>query len=67
VVLSHDTSSCSCIFVTLPPPSDAVLVCWCVSTPVMREAVCLLYVCAAMCCVAGDWPLGSASALVAVI
>jgi hypothetical protein len=34
VVLSHDTSSCSCIFVALPPPSDAVLACWCVWTPV---------------------------------
>jgi hypothetical protein len=44
VVLSHDTSGCSCILVALPPPSDAVLACWCVSTPVMRAAVCLLYV-----------------------
>jgi hypothetical protein len=44
VVLSHDTSSCSCIFVALPPPSDAVPTCWCVSTPVMRAAVCQLYV-----------------------
>jgi hypothetical protein len=44
VVLSHDTSGCSCILVALAPPSDAVLACWCVSTPVMREAVCLLYV-----------------------
>jgi hypothetical protein len=44
VVLSHDTSGCSCIFVALPPPSDAVPACWCVSTPVMRVAVCLLYV-----------------------
>jgi hypothetical protein len=44
VVLSHDTSSCSCIFLALPPPSDAVLGCCCVSTPVMRAAVCLLYV-----------------------
>jgi hypothetical protein len=44
VVLSRDTSSCSCIFVALPPPSDAVPACWCVSKPVMRAAVCLLYV-----------------------
>jgi hypothetical protein len=44
VVLSHDTPSCSCILVALPPPSDAVPVCWCVSTLVMRAAVCLLYV-----------------------
>ena len=44
MVLSHDTSSCSCIFVALPPPSDAVPACWCVSTPVMRATVCLLYV-----------------------
>jgi hypothetical protein len=44
VVLSHDTSSCSCIFVALPPPSDAVPACWCVSTPVMGAAVRLLYV-----------------------
>jgi hypothetical protein len=44
VVLSHDTSGCSCIFVALPPPSDAVPACWCASTPVMRAAVCLLYV-----------------------
>jgi hypothetical protein len=43
-VLSHDTSSCSCILVALPPPSDAVPACWCVSTFVMRAAVCLLYV-----------------------
>jgi hypothetical protein len=43
-VLSRDTSSCSCIFVASPPPSDAVLACWCVWTPVMRAAVCLLYV-----------------------
>jgi hypothetical protein len=28
VVLSHDTSGCSCILVALPPPSDAVLACW---------------------------------------
>ena len=27
VVLSHDTPSCSCILVALPPPSDAVLAC----------------------------------------
>jgi hypothetical protein len=40
----HDTSGCSRIFVALPPPSDAVLACWCVSTPVMRAAVCLLCV-----------------------
>jgi hypothetical protein len=46
VVLSHDTSGCSCILVALPPPSDAVLACWCVSTPVMRAAVCLHYVAA---------------------
>ncbi len=44
MVLSHDTSGCSCIFVALPPPSDAVPACWCVSTPVMRAAVCLLYI-----------------------
>ncbi len=44
MVLSHDTPGCSCIFVALPPPSDAVPACWCVSTPVMRAAVCLLYV-----------------------
>jgi hypothetical protein len=44
MLLSHDTSSCSCIIVALPPPSDAVLSWWCVSTPVMRAAVCLLYV-----------------------
>jgi hypothetical protein len=44
VVLSHDTPSCSCILVALPPPSDAVPVCWCVSTLVMRAAVCLLCV-----------------------
>ncbi len=43
-VLSHDTSGCSYILVALPPPSNAVLACWCVSTPVMRAAVCLLYV-----------------------
>jgi hypothetical protein len=39
VVLSHDTSGCSCILVALPLPSDAVPACWCVSTPVMRAAV----------------------------
>ncbi len=44
MVLSRDTSGCSCIFVASPPPSDAVLACWCVLTPVMRAAVCLLYV-----------------------
>ncbi len=44
MVLSHDTSGCSCILVASPPPSDAVPACWCVSTPVMRAAVCLLYV-----------------------
>ncbi len=44
MVLSHDTSSCSYILVALPPPSDAVPARWCVSTPVMRAAVCLLYV-----------------------
>jgi hypothetical protein len=44
VVLSHDTSGCSCIFVASPPPSDAVPALWCVSTPVMRAAVCLIYV-----------------------
>ncbi len=44
MVLSHDTSGCSCIFVASPPPSDAVLACWCVWTPVMRVAVCLLHV-----------------------
>jgi hypothetical protein len=44
VVMSRDTSSCSCIFVALPPPSDALPACWCVSTPVMRAAVCLLSV-----------------------
>ncbi len=30
VVLSRDTSGCSCIFVALPLPSDAVLACVCV-------------------------------------
>jgi hypothetical protein len=45
VVLSHDTSGCACMFVASPPPSDAVPALWCVvSTPVMRAAVCLLYV-----------------------
>jgi hypothetical protein len=44
VVLSHDTSGCSCVFVALPPPSVAVLSWWCVWTPVMRAAVYLLYV-----------------------
>ena len=44
MVLSHDTSGCSCIFVASLPPSDAVRALWCVSTPVMRAAVCLLYV-----------------------
>jgi hypothetical protein len=44
VVLSHDTSGCSCSVVALPPPSDAVPTLWCVSTPVMRAAVSLLYV-----------------------
>ncbi len=44
MVLSHDTSGCSCILVALPPPSDTVLALWCVWTPVMRAAVCLLYV-----------------------
>jgi hypothetical protein len=44
VVLSHDTSGCSCIFVVSPPPSDLVPALLCVSTPVMRAAVCLLYV-----------------------
>ncbi len=44
MVRSHDTSRCSYILVVLPPPSDAVSACWCVSTPVMRAAVCLLYV-----------------------
>ncbi len=44
VVLSHDTSGCSCIFVASLPPSDAVCALWCVSTPVMRAAVCLRYV-----------------------
>jgi hypothetical protein len=39
VVLSHDTSGCSCSVVALPAPSDAVPACWCVSTPVMRAAV----------------------------
>jgi hypothetical protein len=43
-VLSHDTSGCSCIVVALPPPSDAVPACCCVLTPVVRAAVCLLYV-----------------------
>jgi hypothetical protein len=47
VVLSHDTSSCSCTFVALPPPSDDVPALWCVSTPVMRAAVYLLHVSAA--------------------
>jgi hypothetical protein len=44
VVLSHDASGCSCILVALPQPSDAVLACWRVSTPVMRAAVRLPYV-----------------------
>ncbi len=44
MVLPHDTSGCSCIFVALPPPSDDVPGMWCVSTPVMRAAVSLLYV-----------------------
>ncbi len=44
MVLSHDTSSCSCSVVALPPPSHAVLALLCVWTPVMRAAVCLLYV-----------------------
>jgi hypothetical protein len=45
VVLSHDTSGCSFMFVALPPPSDTVPALWCVvSTPVMRVCVCLLYV-----------------------
>ncbi len=44
MVLSHDTSGCSCGVVALPPPSDAVPACWCVLTHVMRAAVCLLYV-----------------------
>jgi hypothetical protein len=44
VVLSHDTSGCSCSVVASPPPSDAAPACWCVSTPVMRAAVDLLYV-----------------------
>ncbi len=43
-MLSYDTSSCSCTFVALPPPSDAVLACWCVWTLLMRAAVCLLFV-----------------------
>jgi hypothetical protein len=42
VVLSHDTSGCSCIFVASPPPSDAVPALWFVSTPVMFAAVCVL-------------------------
>ncbi len=44
MVLSHDTSGCSCSSVVSPPPSDAVLACWCVSAPVMRVAVYLLFV-----------------------
>ncbi len=44
MVLSHDTSGCSYIFVASPPPSDAVPALWFVSSPVMRAAVCLLYV-----------------------
>ncbi len=44
MLLPHDTSGCSCIFVVLPPPSDAVPACRCVWTPVMRAAVCLVYV-----------------------
>ena len=44
MVLPHDTSGCSCIFVASLPPSDAVCALWCVSTPVMRAAVCLPYV-----------------------
>jgi hypothetical protein len=39
VVLSHDTSSCSCIFVALPPPSDAVPACWCVDARDARGCV----------------------------
>jgi hypothetical protein len=44
VVLSHDTSGCSSSVVASPPPLDAVPACWCVWTPVMRAAVCLLYI-----------------------
>jgi hypothetical protein len=44
VVLSHVTSGCSCSVVTSPLPLDALPACWCVSTPVMFAAVCLLYV-----------------------
>jgi hypothetical protein len=45
VVLSHDTSGCSCSVVASPPPSDAVPALWCVvSTPMMRAAVRLLNV-----------------------
>ncbi len=44
MVLSHDTSGCSYIFVASPPHSDAVRALWCVSTHVMRAAVCLPYV-----------------------
>ncbi len=47
MVPSHDASGYSCILIALPPPLDAVPACWCVSTPVMRSAVCLLYVSAA--------------------
>jgi hypothetical protein len=50
VVLSHDTSGCSCIFVALPPPSDAVPACSCVSAPVMRAAVCLRLGCRTLSC-----------------
>ncbi len=49
MLLPRDTSGCSCIFVVLPPPSDAVPACRCVWTPVMRAAVCLLYVSAVKC------------------
>jgi hypothetical protein len=43
VVLSHDKSSW-CSVVASPPPSDAVPALWRVSTPLMRAAVCVIYV-----------------------
>jgi hypothetical protein len=43
VALSHDTSSCCCSVVA-SSPSDAVPELFCLSTPIMRAAVCLLHV-----------------------
>ncbi len=39
MVLSHDTSGCSCILVALPPPSDAVPACVCVDARDARGCV----------------------------